>query len=78
MSNLDAVPMTNPMRRKIWPDDYSTPGDDHGVGCPKCGCKRTRVIYTRHNIGARNHRRRECGNASCGHEFSTYERVAGK
>ena len=76
MSNLDAVPKTNPMRRKVWPDDYTTPGDDHGVRCPKCNCPRTKVTYTRHSVGQRNLRRRECGH--CGHEFPTYERVAGK
>jgi hypothetical protein len=70
---MNADPMQNPMRRKVWPDDYAGPGDDHGVRCPRCNCPRTRVTYTRHSIGARNHRRRECGH--CGHEFSTYERA---
>jgi len=62
-----------PMTRKRWPDDYMS-NDDHGVRCPKCNCPRTKVVYTRHSVGERNHRRRECGH--CGHEFSTFERVA--
>ena len=65
---------TEPTRtRKRWPDDYEQPGDDHGIRCPRCWCKRTRVVYIRHSIGERNHRRRECGN--CGHVFSTFEKV---
>lgn len=71
---MDAVPMQNPMRRRVWPDDYTGVGDDHGVRCPKCNCPRTRVYYMRHYTGARNHRRRTCEH--CGHEFSTYERAA--
>jgi hypothetical protein len=68
--------LNDPMRRKVWPDDYETPGDDHGVRCPKCNCPRTTVDYTRHSIGQRNQRRRICGN--CGHDFQTYEKAAGK
>jgi hypothetical protein len=70
---MNADPMQNPMRRKVWPDDYTAPGDDHGVRCPKCACPRTRVLYTRHSVGARNLRKRECEH--CGHEFPTYERA---
>jgi len=70
---LETVPFTSEMTRKKWPDDYMTGEDDRGVRCPKCNCPRTRVVYTRHSVGARNHRRRRCGH--CGHEFSTYERT---
>jgi hypothetical protein len=70
---MDTVPMSTPMTRRKWPDDYGGGEDDHGVRCPKCNCPDTRVQYTRHSIGERNHRRRRCRH--CGHEFSTYERV---
>jgi len=74
MDNLTGQRLNDPMRRKVWPDDYSSEEDDHGVRCPKCNCPDTRVVYTRHSIGERNHRRRKC--RACGHEFSTYERTA--
>lgn len=73
MKDIDTDRLNEPMRRKVWPDDYMDPDDDCGVRCPRCKCPRTHVRYTRHSIGARNHRRRECGN--CGHVFSTYERA---
>ncbi len=72
-SDLTGERVNSPMRRKVWPDDYQGDGDDHGVRCPKCNCADTRVVYTRHSIGARNHRRRKCRH--CGREFSTYERT---
>ena len=71
--DLTGERLNNPMRRRVWPDDYNGDGEDHGVRCPKCNCADTRVFRTRHSIGARNQRRRRCRN--CGHEFSTYERV---
>ena len=71
---MEGIPLNNPLRRRVWPDDYMSAEDDHGVRCPKCNCPRTAVTYTRHSIGERNHRRRRCGH--CGYEFSTYERVA--
>lgn len=73
MDDLTTDAVNAPMRRKVWPDDYMGAQDEHGVRCPKCNCARTNVIYTRHSIGKRNHRRRKCGH--CGHEFSTYERA---
>jgi transposase-like protein len=63
------------MARKVWPDDYEQDAsDDHGIRCPKCNCPRTRVTHTRHSVGKRNLRRRECEN--CGYTFPTYERTA--
>ena len=73
MSKLEADPPYNAMRRKVWPDDYAGPQDDRGVRCPKCNCPRTRVNYTRHSVGGRNLRRRECAN--CGNQFPTFERA---
>ncbi len=63
---------TEPQRKK-WPDDYQrgTGPAARGIRCPKCWCPRTKVVF----IGERNIRRRVCGNASCGHEFSTYEKA---
>ena len=75
-ATLDTDRVNSPMRRKVWPDDYTKPGDDHGVRCPKCNCPRTTVDYLRHNIGQLNRRRRVCGN--CGREFWTNERALGK
>jgi len=72
-SDLTGDRVNDPMRRRVWPDDYNGSEDDHGVRCPKCNCADTRVIYTRHSIGKRNLRNRKCRN--CGHEFPTYERV---
>ena len=71
---LNTDPVNEPMRRRVWPDDYMDEASDHGVRCPRCNCPRTRVTYTRHSIGQRNLRRRECGH--CGHLFPTYERTA--
>ncbi len=71
---MNTLPPDNSMRRKVWPDDYMDGETDHGVRCPKCNCPDTRVYYTRHSVGERNHRRRRCRH--CGHEFSTYERAA--
>jgi hypothetical protein len=64
-------------KRKRWPDDYmrETGPEARGIRCPKCHCPRTRVTYTRHSIGGRNMRRRECGNESCGHTFTTFEKT---
>ncbi len=61
-----------PHRRKRWPDDYQSDGDnDKGVRCPKCHCQDTRVYYTRKTYGERTHRRRICRH--CEHMFSTFE-----
>lgn len=73
MSEHNDGKLNDPVRRRKWPDDYMDEEDAHGVRCPKCNCPRTHVIYTRHSIGARNHRRRACDN--CGRVFSTYERA---
>jgi len=71
--DLTGERLNNPMRRRIWPDDYQGDGDDHGVRCPRCNCADTRIKKMRHPIGRRNRRLRLCRN--CGHKFLTYERV---
>jgi len=77
-SELTGQRLNDPMRRKVWPDDFR--GDDDGDGatvgvrCPKCNCADTRVNYTRHRAGAMNLRSRKCRN--CGRVFPTYERTA--
>jgi Zn ribbon nucleic-acid-binding protein len=43
-----------------------------GMKCPKCDCRDTRVIKTRHNVdGTETSRRRVCRN--CGHRLTTVE-----
>jgi len=64
--------VNDPMRRRVWPDDYQGDGDDHGVRCPKCNCADTRVGQTDHVYNKRNQRKRKC--RACGYEFLTYER----
>ncbi len=47
--------------------------DDRGIRCPKCGCGRLWVVYTRKVSGRRLMRRREC--RDCGRRVTTVERV---
>lgn len=61
-------------QRKIWPRDYITDNSNNiGVGCPNCGCKRSKVVYTRHKENNKNMRRRECEH--CGRRYTTFETV---
>ena len=72
--HLTGQRLNDPMRRKVWPDDYNGDSDDDiGVRCPKCNCADTRVGYTRHRREGTNLRKRRCRN--CGREFVTYERT---
>ena len=73
-STLTGQRINDPMRRKVWPDDYGDDDDDIGVRCPKCNCADTRVGYTRHRREGTNLRKRRCRN--CGREFATYEKTA--
>ena len=59
--------------RKVWPVDYGDPNDDRGIRCPRCGCPRSRVFYTRDSVGGRRIRRRDC--EACGRRYTTYERT---
>jgi len=45
--------------------------DRRGLVCPKCGCKRFYVVYTRPTWGGRIMRRRECRH--CGRRITTFE-----
>lgn len=63
----------NAGKRKVWPTDYTSPGDTVGISCPKCGCKRSAVHYVRNREGGNRIRQRICGN--CGKSFRTYEHV---
>jgi len=65
--------VNDPMRRRVWPDDYQGDGDDHGVRCPKCNCADTRVDQHRKTYGNRNMRDRICRH--CGHEFRSCEKA---
>ncbi len=60
-------------KRKVWPTDYTASGDNVGISCPKCGCKRSEVYYVRSKEGGRRMRRRTCGN--CGWMYTTFEHI---
>jgi len=53
--------------RKTW----DRAQDKRGLECRSCGCRHSRVIYTRPGWGAKLIRRREC--RDCGKRFTTYE-----
>jgi len=71
-SDLTGDRMNDPLRRRVWPDDYNGSEDDHGVRCPKCNCPRIRVGYTRPAYGKRIKRKRIC--MHCGHGWLTFEK----
>jgi len=48
------------------------PANRRGLECPRCGCRRFHVLYTRAAIGGRILRRRECRH--CGRRLTTYEK----
>ena len=44
--------------------------DGHGWACPRCGCRRTRVVKTWHNDDGAIRRKRVCDNPNCGQGFT--------
>ena len=68
-------------RRKVWPDDYrqssetKDEADGGGLRCPKCFCKRSRVVYVRDYGKGVRVRRREC--LYCHSRYSTFEKLTG-
>ena len=75
-TDLTSQRLNDPLRRKVWPDDYKGDGTQEAIGvrCPSCNCADTRVDYTRHRAARTNMRKRIC--RACGREFTTYERTA--
>lgn len=71
-----------PASRNAPPPAATTPArvdpmqDARGIQCKACGCCHFRVVYTRQVRGGRIKRRRQCMNAACGREITTYEREA--
>jgi len=45
--------------------------ENRGLECPCCGCRHSRVLYTRRAWGGRILRRRECRH--CGRRITTFE-----
>jgi len=56
------------------PKPAEKPEEQHGIVCPKYGCRHFRAVYTRHARGGKIVRNRECRH--CGRRVITYEYVA--
>lgn len=44
--------------------------NSHGWACPRCGCKRTRVVKTWANNDGAVRRKRVCDNENCGQGYT--------
>jgi len=67
------------MDRKKFPDDYMSDNQKNriGIGCPKCGCRRTsRTTNSTPYENNQRKRRKVC--AYCGRVYYTYESLKQK